>query len=162
VKFARRTTLQLVLGALVALVLLAVGPGAPAARLGAAINYKYHLLLPNIANDGPATAPPGAVCGGATAAITALDKVGEVVTLTAIGNLTGWKVISLTGNQSFEFPAGFVGSGAVRVKSGTPTFPNTASDLWWSAQNFWLNTGDDDAALVDCQGTTVQTFDDGQ
>ena len=52
-KFARRTVVQLVIAAVLASLLLGVGPGAPAARLGAAINYKYHLLLPNIANDGP-------------------------------------------------------------------------------------------------------------
>jgi hypothetical protein len=162
-RFAGRNAVQLLLGALVAAVLLSVGPTAPAARLGAAINYTYRMVIPGIASDSSADTPPtGSVCGGATAAITALDKVGEVVTLSATGDLTGWKVISLTGNQTFEFPAGFAGSGVVRVKSGTPLFLNTASDLWWSPANIWLNTGDDDAALVDCQGKTVQIFDDGQ
>jgi beta-lactamase superfamily II metal-dependent hydrolase len=108
------------------------------------------------------TPSTGAACGGATAVITALDKAGEVVTLSATGGLAGWKVVSLTGNQSFAFPAGFVGSGVVRVKSGTAMFVNTASDLWWTSASIWLNTGNDDAALVDCNGVTVQTFDDGQ
>jgi beta-lactamase superfamily II metal-dependent hydrolase len=108
------------------------------------------------------TPTTGAACDGATAVITALDKAGEVVTLSATGDLAGWKVVSLTGNQSFAFPEGFVGSGVVRVKSGTAMFVNTASDLWWTSASIWLNTGNDDAALVDCNGVTVQTFDDGQ
>jgi competence protein ComEC len=107
------------------------------------------------------TALAGGACGGATATITALDKSGEVVTLSAAGDLTGWQIVSLMGNQTFNFPAGFVAARIVRVKSGTPVFSNTASDLWWTAANIWLNSGDDDAALVDCEGATVQTFDDG-
>ncbi len=51
-KFARRTVLQITLGAAFAGLLLAVGPTAPAAKLGAAINYKYQLLLPDVTSDG--------------------------------------------------------------------------------------------------------------
>jgi hypothetical protein len=51
------------------------------------------------------TATPGA-CGGATATITGLDKVAEIVTLTASGNLTGWKIVSLTGKPDVQFPFG--------------------------------------------------------
>ena len=52
-KFARRTTLQVILGTVFAAFLLTVGPTAPAAKLGAAINYKFHLLLPDITSTGP-------------------------------------------------------------------------------------------------------------
>lgn len=52
-KFARRTALQVILGTTFAAFLLVVGPTAPAAKLSAAINYKYHLLLPDITSGGP-------------------------------------------------------------------------------------------------------------
>ena len=100
--------------------------------------------------------------GGTTARITGLDKVGEVVTLSAPGDLTGWKPVSLTGSQTFSFPAGLVASGILQVKSATPLFPNTPSTLWWSTANIWNNSSNNAAGLYDCTGQLVQTFDDGQ
>ena len=109
-----------------------------------------------------ATATPGVTCGDGTATITGLDKVGEFVTLSASGNLTGWRLVSVTGSQTFNFPTGFVGSGTVQVKSAAPVFANTLSLLWWSTANVWSDSGNDDAALYNCNGDLVQTFDDGQ
>lgn len=100
--------------------------------------------------------------GGTTARITGLDKVGEVVTPSASGDLTGWKLVSLTGSQTFSFPAGLVASGILQVKSATPLFPNTPSTLWWSTANIWNNSSNNAAGLYDCTGQLVQTFDDGQ
>ncbi|MEO8538126.1 MAG: MBL fold metallo-hydrolase [bacterium] len=109
-----------------------------------------------------ATVIPGGVCGGATATIVGVDKVGEVVTLSASGNLTGWRLVSLTGSQSFDFPSGFVATGTVQVRSAVPIFANTATTLWWSTSNVWNNSSNDDAALYNCVGQLVQTFDDGE
>ncbi|MEO8538125.1 MAG: hypothetical protein ABI577_00175 [bacterium] len=107
-----------------------------------------------------ATATGGA-CGGGTATITALDKVGEVVTLNASGNLTGWKLVSVAGSQTFNFPDGFVAGGTVQIKSNSPVFASTPSMLWWSTANLWNNSSNDDAQLFNCSGQLVQTFDDG-
>lgn len=109
-----------------------------------------------------ATPTPGVTCGDGSATITALDKVGEVVTLSASGDLTGWKIVSLAGGQTFHFPAGFVGSGVVEVKSASPTFAASPNLLWWSTAKVWADFINDDAALYSCAGVLVQTFDDGQ
>ena len=101
-------------------------------------------------------------CGGANATITALDKVGEVVTVTGSGTMTDWYVISETGSQRFDFPSGFVLTGSVQVKSGTGQFSNTSSALWWTTANVWNNSSNDDALLFNCAGTQVSRFDDGQ
>jgi hypothetical protein len=109
----------------------------------------------------PTPTSPQGVCGAATATITGLDKVGEVVTLSASGNLTGWYIVSLTGSQRFNFPSGFTAGGTVQVRSGVAQFANTVSTLWWTSANVWNNTTNDDAALYNCDGQLVQTFDDG-
>ena len=83
------------------------------------------------------------------------------MTLTASGNLTGWKLVSVAGSQTLNFPNGFVGTGIVQVKSNSPVFANTASMLGWSTFNLWNNSSNDDAQLYNGDGQLVQTFDDG-
>lgn len=104
---------------------------------------------------------PPTSCTSASAAITSLDKVLEVVTVSGSGNLTGWYLISTKGNQRFDFPSGFVLNGSVGILSGTPSFANSASRLWWSVATQWNNSEDDDAVLYDCVGQPVSYFDDG-
>lgn len=101
------------------------------------------------------------VCGGTSATITALDKLGERVTVSGTGDMTGWFLISEGGNQRFDFPSGFMLSGAVQIVSGRDPFAATASSLWWLTSTVWSNTTDDDALLYDCTGKLVQRFDDG-
>ena len=108
-----------------------------------------------------ATPTAGHTCGAATVTITGLDRVGEIVTLSASGDLTGWKIVSVTGSQTFNFPAAFVASGTVQVKSATPLFDNTPSMLWWATTSVWSNSRADNAALYNCNGELVQTFDNG-
>jgi len=110
--------------------------------------------------DGPTAAP--SACGGAVAKISVLAKalVPEVVTVTGSGDLTGFYLISVTGNQRFDFPSGFVLSGSVEVLSAVPQFPDTATQLWWTARNHWNNRSDDDAELYDCTGARVSFWDD--
>ncbi len=81
------------------------------------------------------TATVAAVCGGSSGDITALNKVGETVTVNAQGLMTGWYIISESGNQQFNFPNGYVGNGTVTIYSATPAFTNTQTTLWWSAAN---------------------------
>ena len=104
---------------------------------------------------------PSAICNGATADIIALDKVGEIVTITGSGNLTGWYIISLAGNQRFDFPNGFVAGGLVQIKSGVAQFANTQSMLWWTSASQWNNATNDDAVLFNCLDQQVDFFDDG-
>ncbi|MFN0146624.1 MAG: hypothetical protein ACKVT1_08945 [Dehalococcoidia bacterium] len=101
-------------------------------------------------------------CGAANATITALDKVGESVSVTGTGNLTGWYLISTNGNQRFDFPQGFTLAGTVLIRSAVAQFANSSSQLWWTAASQWNNSQNDDAVLYDCLGTARSTFDDGQ
>lgn len=113
----------------------------------------------------PGTATPtptvAGSCSSASAIITGLDKVGEVVTISGSGNLSGWYLISERGNQRFDFPNNFTLSGTVQIRSGTPAFPNSSSQLWWTASNQWNNSDDDDATLYDCNGQQRSYFEDG-
>ena len=45
--------------------------------------------------------------------------------------------------------------------AATLQFANSASVLWWLSANVWNNSSNDDAALYNCNGELVQTFDDG-
>ena len=111
----------------------------------------------------PPTRDSGRPCGGATAEITGLEKQGppEAVTLSGSGDLTGWYLISVRGNQRFDFPSGFFLDGAVQILSATPSFQNSGVLLFWRSSNVWNNSSDDDAELYDCDGNLVRVFDDG-
>lgn len=102
-------------------------------------------------------------CGGPIR-ITALDKRAEMVTIEGTGEMTGWRLVSERGaaSQRFSFPSGFVLQGSVQVLSATPRFPNSADRLWWTADNYWNNSEDDDALLYDSGGQLVCEFDDGR
>ena len=112
----------------------------------------------------PTSTPPpfaSAACNGTSAAITALDKVGEHVTVSGSGNMTGWYLISENGNERFDFPTGFVLNGSVVIVSGRAPFPPTQQSLWWITSTVWNNSANDDALLYDCTGVLAMRFDDG-
>ena len=102
-------------------------------------------------------------CGGATATITALSKSSnpETVTISGSGILTGWYVISESGNQRFDFPSGYSLAGAVTLASGPAAVAAPPAVLLWTTANIWNNSSDDDAMLYDCLGTLRSTFEDG-
>jgi len=109
----------------------------------------------------PTATSPSGTCSNATASITGLNKVTEIVSLTGSGDLTGWTLVSVTGNQVFPFPDGYTANGSFTVHSGTPEFANSQSQLWWRTANTWNNDSNDDAALFNCLGQQVDFFDDG-
>jgi endonuclease YncB( thermonuclease family) len=118
---------------------------------------------PSPTPSGTATPTPTVTgsCTAASATITGLDKVLEVVTVSGSGNMTGWYLVSTRGSQRFDFPDNFTLSGSVQIRSGTPAFPNSPSQLWWTSANQWNNSEDDDAVLYNCSGQQVGYFDDG-
>ncbi len=147
-------------------------PAATAAPTPTPVPTATTTPAPTPAPTATATSPPSPaaaapaesnLCGGASARITDLDKRGtpEVVTITGAGDLTGWHLVSVRGNQRFDFPDGFVLDGSVRILSGAEPAPDTASQLSWNRQNVWNNAADDDAELYDCAGALVSAFDDG-
>lgn len=84
-----------------------------------------------------------------------IDLQGELVTLknTSPGNmdLSGWKLLSVTGNQSYTFPAGTI------IKAGstlTIASGEASGDIKWTARNIWNNDGDP-AELINAAGTVV-------
>jgi hypothetical protein len=104
------------------------------------------------------TPTPLAPCSESTVRIVGLDKAAEIVTLSGVGDLTGWHILSETGGQAFHFPKGFKMTGAlVQVFSGKPEFGSNETQLWWTPQNVW-NNSDPDPAVLYCQGNVMQRF----
>ncbi len=90
--------------------------------------------------------------------ISNVDKVAEIVTIKNTGtsdvNLSGWVLVSVTGNQRYTFPSYSLKAGAsVTVASGTAT-----GDLKWTTSNMWNNSSSDPAQLYDSTGNLVSTF----
>jgi hypothetical protein len=115
-------------------------------------------VVPQLATPTPFAS---SACHGTSATITALDKLGEHVTVSGSGDMTGWYLLSENGNQRFDFPFGFALNGAVVIDSGRPPFPPSSQNLWWITSTVWNNTADDDALLYDCVGVLAMRFDDG-
>ena len=93
-------------------------------------------------------------------AIAKADKVGEIVTIKNTGSssidLTGWVLVSVTGNQRYTFPSYILkANSTVTVASG-----GASGNLIWISSNIWNNSISDPAKLYDAQGNLVSTFYD--
>ncbi|KJS48954.1 MBL fold metallo-hydrolase [Desulfosporosinus sp. BICA1-9] len=93
--------------------------------------------------------------------ISAIDLRGEVVTLInsneSTVNLTGWKLVSEEGNQTFIFPSGtkLPGGETLKVVSGKNAQTQAGTNvLVWTESNIWNNEGDP-GMLYDAQGQLV-------
>jgi beta-lactamase superfamily II metal-dependent hydrolase len=90
-------------------------------------------------------------------AIEKIDLAGEIVIIRNYGEadleLTGWKLVSVTGNQVFNFPDGFVlkTGKTVTIASG-----KASGDLKWSDKNIWNNEGDP-GKLYDASGNLISS-----
>ncbi|AYC28739.1 S-layer homology domain-containing protein [Paenisporosarcina cavernae] len=93
--------------------------------------------------------------------ITSKDLSTEILaiknTSTATINLSGWKLVSVQGNQIYEFPnVNLLAGKTIYVTSG----PNAKSGneyLKWTTANIWLNSGDP-AKLINPQGAVISEF----
>ena len=58
--------------------------------------------------------------------------------------MTGWRLVSVVGPQTFYFPAGYtLASGApVKVESYDGAIDNPPSILFWTSAAIWNNAGD--------------------
>lgn len=94
-----------------------------------------------------------------TVELSNIDLSGEVVSIINSSNtpvnLTGWKLVSEVGNQSYTFPAGttLAGGGTLKVVSGEKA-QSGAGILVWTQSNIWNNDGDP-GALYDAEGQLV-------
>ena len=70
--------------------------------------------------------------------------------------MSGWRIVSVVGDQTFWFPEGYVlGVGwYVRVHSGPDAYNDPPVDLRWTTGYVW-NNGGDEAVLYDHQGRVV-------
>lgn len=91
--------------------------------------------------------------------LASIDLHGEVVTITNSSNtevnLTGWKLVSEVGNQTYHFPSGTIltAGRSLKVVSGEKAQAGT-DRLVWTQSNIWNNDGDP-GALFDAQGQLV-------
>ena len=102
---------------------------------------------------GSGSTNPGTTTGDI--GITNVDLVNEIVTLknysNADINMTGWKLVSVEGNQVFNFPIGYVmpANSQITIASG-----KADGTLKWTSAYIWNNDGDR-AELYDGTGTLV-------
>jgi len=77
---------------------------------------------------------------------------------TSAQNMTGWRLVSVVGTQTYYFPGGYVleAGATVRVHTGPDAWGNGASDLKWTAAYIWNNDGDK-AELLNAAGTVVSS-----
>lgn len=107
----------------------------------------------------PVTTTPPAPVKQSSVSIASIDLAGEVVTLVNSGgsavDLTGWKLVSERGNQTYSFPSGteIPAGGTLKVTSGPKTAASTGT-LVWTKSNMWNNDGDP-GALVNAQEQMV-------
>ncbi len=108
----------------------------------------------------PTTSNPTPSNGGVK--ITNIDLSGEIVTLKNTGSstvdLTGWKIVSETGSQTFNFPAGTTiqAGGTLQILSGKGVQAG-GNQLIWGNANIWNNSGDP-GVLYNAAGKLVSRY----
>lgn len=121
--------------------------------------------VPQTRQPEPLTTPesPNEVTGHLN--ITEIDKVKEIVVIRNPSmddvDLTGWKLTSVEGNQTFTFPVGYTlkSGGIVMIVSG----PNAAAGegvLIWSNKNMWNNEKPDPGILYNAKGEIDFQYED--
>lgn len=93
--------------------------------------------------------------------ISKLDKKAEYVTITNNGsssvNLMGWRILSVTGDQTFTFPDYVLNPGK-SVKVGG--FGASCDFTWEVGRGIWNNSKSDPAELYNSNGKLVYRFND--
>lgn len=95
--------------------------------------------------------------------ITALDKKAELVTILNNSNqdidMTGWILVSVTGNQRFIFPQYTLEIGS-SVTVGGYDSKNISDFDWEKGRGIWNNSKSDPAELYDASGNLIFRFND--
>ncbi|WP_349407923.1 S-layer homology domain-containing protein [Pseudalkalibacillus sp. SCS-8] len=92
--------------------------------------------------------------------ITSLSLSDEYVTIKNIDTkdipMDGWTLVSVEGNQTYEFPSDFVlkKGATVKIVAGRGAVANPPTVLLWSKAYIWNNSGDA-ARLYDPQGKLI-------
>ncbi len=127
---------------------------------GSVINDEFDNVNPDAANQALGLTSQN---GGSGVGISALDKKAEYIVLKNDSanpvDLSGWKIVSVSGNQTFTFPAFNLAAGA-EVKVGDSA-TNSGIDFHWIAGGgTWSNKKSDPAELYDNTGNLVDRYDD--
>ncbi|WP_432400880.1 lamin tail domain-containing protein [Wukongibacter sp. M2B1] len=133
---------------------------------GNTVNDEFDNINPDEANAKLETEAPTEKQTGSMdkkVMITELDKKAEYITLKNSSNdsvdLTGWKIVSVKGNQSFTFPKFTLNPNAT-VKVGDSA-KNTDIDFhWMDGKGTWNNSKSDPAELYNTKGELVDKYDD--
>lgn len=102
--------------------------------------------------------------GSSPVEIASKDLSGETVGIKNSGassvDLSGWKLVSVQGNQIYTFPDGYIlGAGkTVYVTSGPNAKEQLPTYLKWTTSNMWANIGDP-AQLFDSNWEIVSAVD---
>ena len=96
--------------------------------------------------------------------ISELDKRAEYIVICNDYDheidLSGWKIISVRGEQTFSFPSGFVLHGHESVKVGGYGAINEVDLVWEDDQGVWSNSQSDPAELYDNTGKLINSMAD--
>jgi len=123
---------------------------------------------PAVASATPALSATARPASGAAVIVRTVINQGraEHVVIANVGSaaqdLSGWTLRSVSGGQSYTFPAGFVlaPGASVNVHSGAgdpATLNHPPTDLFATRANIWSNTGDV-AQLLDAGGHLVSEY----
>ncbi|WP_077212032.1 S-layer homology domain-containing protein [Bacillus dakarensis] len=95
--------------------------------------------------------------------IISVDEANEKVTIKNAGSLnvdmSGWKLVSVEGNQTYDFPTGFIlkAGATVTIASGSNAVNKPPNILRWTNANIWNNSGDP-AQLFNAGGGKVSEY----
>lgn len=128
---------------------------------GNVINDEFDNVNPDEVNQALGiTSQTGAVDTGVT--ISELDKKAEYIVIKNTSSnavdLTGWKIVSVQGNQTFTFPAFSLVAGA-SVKVGDSANNSGIYFHWLDGGGTWNNNKSDPAELYDSAGQLVDRHD---
>lgn len=133
---------------------------------GNVINDEFDNVNPDEVNAAINTASPVSTVKPQASTSTAvkistLDKKAEYIVLkntgTAKVNLSGWKVLSVKGSQTFTFPD-YVLSPNTTVKVGDSS-KNTVDLHWMEGKGVWNNSENDPAEIYDNAGKLVDRLE---
>lgn len=91
--------------------------------------------------------------------ISNLDKRAEFVEIANKSqqsiDLTGWYIVSVTGNQTFYFPDGYILEAGKSIKIASA---DAVGDIQWTTANIWNNSKSDPAKLYNKLGVLVHEW----
>ena len=75
-------------------------------------------------------------------------------------SLDGWYLISVKGNQRYDFPNGITMeySQIIYITSGPDAFSDGINHYMWSIQNLWNNSSSDPGELYNARGELISTW----